>query len=110
MIVEPLNERIMVGREASEEKSKGGIIIPDQAQKQSQRGFVLATWQPYLDKEDNLRTSKVVEGDVVLIPKYAGEEFELHDGSKVILLKESELLAVIRDYNLVSDEGERETA
>lgn len=103
----PLNERLVVARLDAERQSPGGIIIPDSAQKQSQRGLVLAVWNPYDDTEGKRHKSVVKEGDLVLMPKYSGEEFATDSGKKVILLKESELLAVIRDYQVVSDDEER---
>lgn len=90
----PLNERIVVRRESSEKISAGGIVIPDSAQKQSQRGEVIAVWHSYEDDDGKRHRPSLRKGDRVLFPKYSGEEFDM-DGSKVLLLKETDLLGLI---------------
>jgi co-chaperonin GroES (HSP10) len=113
MVLEPLNERVMVAREDSATESPGThgvkIALPEQVQKQSQRCYVMATWEPYTNDRGVERRSRVKEGDIVWIPKYGGEEFELNNGQKVVFIKESDLHGKMRDYSVVSDEGERKT-
>ena len=107
----PVNGRLALARLDGDRVSSGGIIIPDSAQKQSQRAIVLAVYDAYTDDEGVQHVPKFAAEEEVLIPKYSGEEFELQGGKKIVMIKESEILAVIRDYGVVSlPSDERETA
>ena len=85
----PLHDRVMVRRLDGEEKTKGGIIIPDTAKEKPQRGEVLAVGKGTKDHE---MTVKV--GDQVLYGKYSGTEIEI-DGEKLMIMKESDIYAII---------------
>jgi co-chaperonin GroES (HSP10) len=109
--LEPLNERIVVGRLESDKHTSGAhgvkLVLPDGVQKQSQKARVIATWEPYTDCEGTMRKPNVEEGDVVFIPRYSGEEFELAKGNKVLFIAEADLLGVIRAQpDDASEEGE----
>lgn len=87
--VTPLHDRVIVKPAEKAEKTAGGIIIPDTAQDKPQQGEVVAVGN---GKKDEPMTVKV--GDIVLFGKYGGTEIEL-DGEKLLLLKESDIFAII---------------
>jgi chaperonin GroES len=87
--VKPLHDRVIVKPAEKAEKTAGGIIIPDTAQDKPQQGEVVAVGD---GRKDEPMTVKV--GDVVLFGKYGGTEIEL-DGDKLLLLKESDIFAII---------------
>ena len=87
--VTPLHDRVIVKPAEKAEKTAGGIIIPDTAQDKPQQGEVVAVGN---GRKDEPLTVKV--GDVVLFGKYGGTEIEL-DGHKFLLLKESDIFAII---------------
>ena len=87
--VTPLHDRVIVKPAEKAEKTAGGIIIPDTAQDKPQQGEVVAVGN---GRKDEPMTVKV--GDIVLFGKYGGTEIEL-DGHKLLLLKESDIFAII---------------
>jgi chaperonin GroES len=87
--IKPLHDRVLVRPAAAEEKTAGGIIIPDTAQEKPQRGTVVAAGP---GKKDEPVTVK--EGDTVLYGKYAGTEVTL-DGETVLIMRESDILGII---------------
>lgn len=93
MSIKPLNDRVLVKRVASEEKSAGGIIIPDTAKEKPQEGEVVAVGPGKQDEDERIPMSVSV-GDRVLFGKYAGNEITLEGGDH-ILLREDEIFAII---------------
>lgn len=89
MNIKPLADRILVRPVAAEEKTVGGIIIPDSAKEKPAKGEVLAVGGGIKDEEMVLRV-----GDVVLYGKYAGTEIE-HEGEKYLIMRQSDVLATI---------------
>jgi chaperonin GroES len=87
--VRPLHDRILVRRVAEDDKTAGGIIIPDTAKEKPQRGEVVAVGP---GKDGNLMTLQV--GDIVLYGKYAGQEFT-HDGHEYMVMREDDILVVL---------------
>lgn len=87
--IKPLADRVIVKPAAAEEKTKGGIIIPDTAQEKPQKGVVVAAGP---GKKDEPVTVK--EGDTVLYGKYAGSEITF-EGEDYLIMRESDILAVI---------------
>ncbi|MES2371593.1 MAG: co-chaperone GroES [Bacteroidota bacterium] len=87
--VTPLHDRVIVKADAAEEKTAGGIIIPDTAKEKPQRGTVVAAGN---GKKDEPVTVKV--GDTVLYGKYAGTEITI-DGQDLLIMRESDILAII---------------
>lgn len=87
--ITPLHDRVIVQAAAAEEKTAGGIIIPDTAKEKPQRGTVLAAGP---GKKDEPTTVKA--GDVVLYGKYAGTEITI-EGKEYIIMRESDILAII---------------
>jgi chaperonin GroES len=93
--VRPLGDRVIVSRDNdSEQKSAGGIIIPDTAKEKPQRGTVTAVGKGRLDDSGNRIELTVKEGDKVLFGKYAGTEVKI-DGEEMTIMHESDILAVI---------------
>jgi chaperonin GroES len=92
--VRPLHDRVIVRREAEEEKSKGGIIIPDNAKEKPQRGWVVAVGPGRRDDDGKVVPLGVENGDRVLFGKYSGADVEI-DGEKHLILQENDILGVI---------------
>jgi chaperonin GroES len=94
MKVTPLHDRIVVSRIESEEKTAGGIIIPDTAKEKPQEGKIIAVGPGKRDKDGKLIPLDVKAGDRVLFAKWAGTEFKL-DGQEYMIMKEDDILGVI---------------
>jgi chaperonin GroES len=94
MKVAPLHDRIVVSRIESEEKTKGGIIIPDTAKEKPQEGKIIAVGPGKRDKDGKLIPLDVKAGDRILFVKWAGTEFKL-DGQELMIMKEDDILGVI---------------
>jgi chaperonin GroES len=87
--MKPINDRVVIKPAPAEEKTKGGIIIPDTAKEKPQRGEVIAVGP---GKEGNLMTVQV--GDTVLYGKYAGQEFNF-EGEDYLIMREDDILVVV---------------
>jgi chaperonin GroES len=94
MSFRPLHDRVVVKRLESEEKSKGGIIIPDTAKEKPQEGEVIAVGPGSRDETGKLVPLDVKSGDRVLFGKWSGTEVKL-DGQDLLIMKESDILGVI---------------
>ena len=95
MKIRPLGDRILLKRIEEEQKSKGGIVIPDTAKEKPQEGKVIAAGPGKLDDSGNRVPMEVKVGDRVLYAKYAGTEIKLDGDDKVLILKESDVLALV---------------
>ena len=97
MALRPLHNRIVVERsESSEQKSAGGIIIPDSAKEKPQEATVIAVGPGKLDDDGKRQPLDVKVGDRVLIGKYSGSDIKL-DNKEYVILTEDEVLAVVED-------------
>ena len=94
MKVRPLHDRILVKRIEEEEKTKGGLIIPDTAKEKPQEGRVIAVGTGKLNDEGRLRPLDVRKGDRVLFTKYAGSEIQIV-GDEHLIIREDDVLAVL---------------
>ena len=94
MKIRPLQDRIVVKRVAEEEKTKGGIIIPDTAKEKPSEGEVVAVGNGKANDKGQVRALDVKKGDRILFGKYGGNEIKL-DGEELLILKEDEILGVI---------------
>ena len=94
MKVRPLYDRVLVRRVAEEEKTKGGIIIPDSAKEKPAEGEVVAVGSGKLSDKGDLRKLEVKQGDRVLFGKYSGSEIKV-DGTEHLILREDEILGII---------------
>ena len=94
MKLKPLNDRVIVTRVEREQKTAGGIIIPDTAKEKPQEGKIVAAGPGKLDDKGNRIPLEVKEGDRILFSKYAGTEIKI-DGVEHIFMKEDDILAVL---------------
>ena len=90
----PLHDRVVVRRVESEEKTSGGIIIPDTAKEKPQEGEILAVGNGARDESGNVVPLDVKEGDRVLFGKWSGTEVKLN-GEDLLIMKESDIMGVI---------------
>jgi chaperonin GroES len=91
----PLHDRVVVRRLESQEKTKGGIIIPDSAKEKPQEGEIIAVGPGGRDEAGKLIPLDVKAGDKVLFGKWSGTEVKL-DGQELLIMKESDIMGVIR--------------
>ena len=94
MKVRPLYDRVIVRRVAEEEKTKGGIIIPDSAKEKPSEAEVVAVGNGKVDDKGALRPLNVKKGDRVLFGKYSGNDIKI-DGVDHLILREDDVLGVI---------------
>lgn len=90
----PLHDRVVVRRVDSEEKTKGGIIIPDSAKEKPQEGEVIAVGSGARDEAGKLVPLDVKKGDRVLFGKWSGTEVKLN-GEDLLIMKESDIMGII---------------
>ena len=88
--IQPLADRVLVKPAAAEEKTIGGIIIPDSAKEKPLRGEVIAVGEGTKEEKMLLK-----EGDLILYGKYAGTELEF-DGEKYLIMRQSDVLAIVK--------------
>jgi chaperonin GroES len=94
MKIEPLDDRVVVEPMEAEEKTKGGILLPDTAKEKPVKGKVLATGPGRLTDKGERIAPAVKKGDTVVYAKYGGTEIEV-DGKDLIILRETDILAKI---------------
>ena len=94
MKIRPLGDRILVKRIKEEEKTKGGIIIPDTAKEKPQEGKVVAVGKGKTTEEGKLIAPDVKAGDRILFRKYSGSEVKL-EGEDHLILREDDILGVL---------------
>lgn len=92
--LKPMADRIVVEPKEQEETTKSGIVLPETAKEKPQEGEVLAVGPGRLNDKGVREEMDVAVGDSVLFGKYSGTEFK-HDGRKLLILKESDVLAII---------------
>lgn len=98
MKVTPIGDRIVVRRLAPEEKTAGGIVLPDTARDKPQKGEVLAVGPGKLNKDGSRTPLQVQKGDRILFTTWAGEEYREGDSDKeILLMREEDVLAVIEE-------------
>ena len=90
----PLHDRVVVQRTESEEKTAGGIIIPDTAKEKPMQGKVIAAGAGARDEQGKVHALDVKEGDVVLFGKWSGTEVKL-DGVDYLIMKESDIMGLL---------------
>jgi chaperonin GroES len=90
----PLHDRVVVRRIDAEEKSAGGIIIPDTAKEKPQQGEVIAAGPGARDEHGKLTPLDVKAGDTVLFGKWSGTEVKI-DGEELLIMKESDIMGVL---------------
>lgn len=95
MNIQPLNDRILVLREAEAAKTKGGILIPDSAKEKSRQGKVIAVGPGARDEKGKRIKPDVKKGDRVLFSSYAGTEIKIDDVEHLVM-KEEDILGIIQ--------------
>ena len=96
MAFTPLHDRVLVRRIESEEKTKGGLIIPDSAKEKPAEGLIVAVGAGAKDEDGDRIAMDVKAGDRVLFGKWSGTEVTV-DGEELLIMKESDILGVITD-------------
>jgi len=94
MKVRPLHDRLLVKRIEEEERTKGGLIIPDTAKEKPMEGKIIAAGKGKVDEDGKLRPPDVHKGDRVLFSKYSGTEIQL-EGDEHLIIREDDVLAVL---------------
>ena len=94
MKMRPLHDRLLVKRIEGEEKTKGGLIIPDTAKEKPMEGKVIAAGKGKVEEDGKLRPLDVHKGDRVLFNKYSGTEIQL-EGDEHLIIREDDVLAVL---------------
>jgi chaperonin GroES len=94
MAFRPLHDRVVLRRLEGEEKTKGGIIIPDTAKEKPQEGEIVAVGPGARDESGNLIPLDVKAGDRVLFGKWSGTEVKI-DGQELLIMKESDILGIV---------------
>jgi len=94
MKIKPLRDRIIVRRLSQDEKTKGGIIIPDTAKEKPQEGEVVAVGNGKVLDDGKIVPLELKQGDKILFGKYAGTEIKV-DGEELLIVREDEVLGVI---------------
>jgi len=92
--IRPLGEKVLIKRLEAEEKTKGGIVLPDTAKEKPQKGKVLALGDGRMLKDGTRADPQVKVGQTVLFTSYAGTEIKV-DGEELLLMDESDILAII---------------
>lgn len=91
--VRPLHDRLLVRRMTEDEKTAGGLYIPDTAKEKPQRGKVIATGKGRITEDGKVLPLEVKEGDSVLFSKYSGTELKL-DGNEYLMIREEDVLGI----------------
>jgi chaperonin GroES len=94
MKIRPLQDRVIVQRVKEEEKTKGGIIIPDTAKEKPQEGKIVAVGKGKVNDDGKLMPLDVKVGDRILFGKYSGSEITL-DGEEMLIMREDDILGVL---------------
>jgi len=94
MSIKPVNDRVLVVRVEEEQKTAGGIIIPDTAKEKPQEGKVVAVGPGKLDKDGKRTPLEVKKGDRILFSKYAGTDIKI-DGVEHVFMKEDDILGIL---------------
>ena len=94
MKLKPLGDRVLVKREDAEEKTSGGIIIPDTSKEKPSKGSVVAVGDGARDEKGNIIPMSLKVGDKVFFTKWGGTEIKV-DNEELLIMKESDILAII---------------
>lgn len=97
MKFKPLGDRVLIEVLEAEEKTKGGIVLPDTAKEKPQQGKVIAVGKGKLLENGEVKPLEVKEGDIVVFSKYAGTEVRTKEGDEYLILREDDILAIVED-------------
>lgn len=96
MEIKPLADRVVIKPLEAENKTKGGIVLPDTAKEKPQEGKVVAVGKGKVLENGTLQPLEVKVGDKVLYGKYSGNEITTKDGEELLIMKEEDILAIIK--------------
>jgi len=96
MEIKPLGDRVVIKPLEAESKTKGGIVLPDTAKEKPQEGKVVAVGKGKVLENGNFQAPEVKVGDKVLYGKYSGNEITTKDGEDLLIMREEDILAVIK--------------
>jgi len=94
MKIRPLADKVIVQRLEAENKTAGGIVLPDTAKEKPQRGKIISVGEGKILDDGSLRKPQVKKGDTVLFTSYAGTEIKI-DGKEYLIMSESDVMAVV---------------
>lgn len=94
MKIRPLHDRVVVRRMEEEQKTPGGIVIPDSAKEKPMQGEVLAVGEGKVLENGDVRALAVKTGDVVMFGKYSGSEIKM-DGQELVVMREDDIMGVV---------------
>lgn len=95
MDIQPLADRILVKPLEAEEKTKGGIVLPDTAKEKPQEGKVVAVGKGKVTDEGKVKSPELKKGDRILYGKYSGTEVSTQDGKEYLIMREDDVFAVV---------------
>ncbi|MFM7148447.1 MAG: co-chaperone GroES [Gemmataceae bacterium] len=95
MKIKPLGDRVVIKRFEAEEKTAGGILLPDSARNKPQKGKVLSVGPGKVNKDGKYTPLEVKEGQTVLFTNWAGDEFKEAHGENILLMRADDILAII---------------
>ncbi len=95
MNIQPLHDRVLVRRFEAEDKTAGGVLLPDSAKDKPQKGRVEKVGPGHQTKDGGRRELQVKEGDIVLFTTWAGDEFNTGGDDTVLLMREEDILAIL---------------
>ena len=95
MNIQPLADRIIVKPLEAEEKTKGGIVLPDTAKEKPQEGKVVAVGKGKRNEDGKVQPLEVAVGNRILYGKYSGTEIATKDGDDLLIMKEEDVLAIV---------------
>jgi chaperonin GroES len=96
MEIKPLGDRVVVKPLEAENKTKGGIVLPDTAKEKPQEGKVVAVGKGRVLENGTVQPPEVKVGDKVLYGKYSGNEITTKDGEELLIMREEDILAIIK--------------
>lgn len=94
--IQPLGDRVVIKSLEPESKTKGGIVLPDTAKEKPQEGKVVAVGKGRLLENGTVKALEVKVGDKVLYGKYSGTEITTKDGEELLIMREEDILAIIK--------------
>jgi chaperonin GroES len=93
--IQPVGDRVLLKVLEPEEKTKGGIVLPDTAKEKPQQGKVIAVGPGKLKDDGSRIPMQIKEGQIVLFSKYSGNEFTTEEGEELLVIKEEDILAIL---------------
>jgi len=96
MNIQPLGDRVVVKPLEAETKTKGGIVLPDTAKEKPQEGKIVAVGKGKVLENGSVQSLEVKVGDKVLYGKYSGNEITTKDGEELLIMREEDILAIVK--------------